>query len=375
MSYAYLRPSTLTSESGLMIQTCGGRAERSGFVGFPRLFAGFLTDPVPAANALAVLADIARREAPADPIVTSADGILRFEAYGRVHARLDLLPSALSGQFVDNGTTHVDLGRTVRKELASLDQDGRLRLEIGPDRLAVSTTEDPPVSREVVLPPAWLRGFADVSARTAGAVPRLDVAAGRLMDCPPDLEPVLRFASRVRAFGVDGVHTWVAESATFRFTVSLPADGPGHPDPELIDLAIDDAAHVGELLGWDTTVDEAELVAVSGLSPQRLRDALRQLAVAGRVGYDVAEAGYFPRILPYPGRAGILDPRRTAAYRLAAAGRVVRGRDTAAVGPYVVRLVGGVALSCECPWWTNVADRRGSCRHMLAVDLDGTVDA
>jgi len=69
------------------------------------------------------------------------------------------------------------------------------------------------------------------------------------------------------------------------------------------DEVTDDADLVSALLSWDPTIDVDSLAGVSGLDAARVRDALTQLGTAGRVGYDVAEAGYFHRTLPYTAEA------------------------------------------------------------------------
>jgi hypothetical protein len=45
-------------------------------------------------------------------------------------------------------------------------------------------------------------------------------------------------------------------------------------------------------LTWEPTIDVEELAG-------RVRAALARLGTAGQVGYDVAEAAYFHRALPY----------------------------------------------------------------------------
>jgi hypothetical protein len=97
--------------SELLLATSGGRAETaaSGPAEHPYLFKGFLTDPGPAALGMLACAAVARSRyhtpasviaaISADPVVTSNGDRLRFESFSGccgVHARLDLLPSALA---------------------------------------------------------------------------------------------------------------------------------------------------------------------------------------------------------------------------------------------------------------------------------------
>ena len=136
------------------------------------------------------------------------------------------------------------------------------------------------------------------------------------------------------------------------------------------DEAADDADLISALLSWDPTIDVDALAVAAGLDAGRVRDALTQLGTAGRVGYDVAEAGYFHRTLPYAADAvAKLNPRLVSARALAAAGAVTVTGDVAVVRSgdetYHVR----DALSCTCPWWAKHRGERGPCKHALAVRL------
>ena len=99
------------------------------------------------------------------------------------------------------------------------------------------------------------------------------------------------------------------------------------------------------------------------------------LAVAGRVGYDVAEAAYFHRDLPYAAQSiAALNPRlRNAEAQIASGGVTlvsetqadVRGTTTV----HRVRAAPDGSESCTCRWWTTHQGRRGPCQHVLAVSL------
>jgi hypothetical protein len=136
------------------------------------------------------------------------------------------------------------------------------------------------------------------------------------------------------------------------------------------DEAADDAELISALLSWDPTIDVDALADAAGLPRDRVRDALTQLGTAGRVGYDVAEAGYFHRTLPYDvDTVAKMNPRLAAARALAAAGAVTVEGAVAVVRSgdevYHVR----DAASCTCPWWAKHRGERGPCKHALAVRM------
>ena len=152
VTYAYRVPSRvrrISDRSELLLGTSGGRTE-TGPAACPYLFQGFLTDPGPAALGMLACAAIAgaRYYTPAsvvaairaDPVVTSHGGRLRFESFSGccgVHARLDLLPSALEGAPVAAGTTNVDFNAPIRAALAGVAAGGPLLLSVGADEVRV----------------------------------------------------------------------------------------------------------------------------------------------------------------------------------------------------------------------------------------------
>nr|WP_227467776.1 SWIM zinc finger family protein [Nocardioides lijunqiniae] len=107
----------------------------------------------------------------------------------------------------------------------------------------------------------------------------------------------------------------------------------------------------------------------------RVRSALACLAVAGRVGYDVTEASYFQRDLPYDAASvARLNPRLRQAEELVAAGAVTIVDDAVAevvssdrVHRTRVRADGTTA--CTCQWWITHRGSRGPCKHVVAAAL------
>jgi hypothetical protein len=106
----------------------------------------------------------------------------------------------------------------------------------------------------------------------------------------------------------------------------------------------------------------------------RVRAALVQLGSAGQVGYDVADAAYFHRELPYDALAIVrANPRLRNARALVDAGAVeVRGDlgvVTGAGSVQHVRLHESGAMTCTCLWWARYGGSRGPCKHVLAVGM------
>ena len=435
--YSYLGSSALSD--GLTLQTSGGPAAH------PRFFTGFLTEPGAAAVGLLAVAEVARTRyfrpvspASLDPVVTAGADRLRFESFsgcGGVYARLDVLPEGLDGDIVAHGTTNVDVNLPLQRALTRVGRSDPMHLAVGPDDLTVTTFDGPLVERKVPLPSRWLRGFAEAQVLTARFDPRAELGAtearallnrlppgeravlwalpaGRSLRmtsrpvpgavCLPGagrlaaLKPFLRHATALRVYGPPVApgsgpvaSTWELSMPGLRLSVTLSPEpyrgfsGEGAVLESLAsDEAADDADLISALLSWDPTIDVDVLAVAAGLEAGRVRDALAQLGTAGRVGYDVAEAGYFHRTLPYAAEAvAKLNPRLAGARALAAAGAVTVTGDVAVVRSgdetYHVR----DALSCTCPWWAKHRGERGPCKHALAVrlvrsgDLDDDSDA
>ncbi|SFY43182.1 SWIM zinc finger domain-containing protein [Streptomyces atratus] len=366
-----------------------------------------------------------------DPVVTGNGDRLRFESFSGccgVYARLDVLQEGLDGARTDHGTTNVDVNNPLREALSRMAGDDPLHLRVGPDELAVTTLDGPVVEKKVPLPDRWLRGFAEAQVVSAGfdlraelstaeavrflrSLPRSSgnasrgaqwvIPAGKTLRpttrpvagavCLPGperlvaLQRVLRHATSLRVYGpvADGAASasaWEVVLPGMRLTLTLSPEASrgfsgegGVLDALATDDAAADAELVSVLLAWEPRIDLADLAEQSGLTVERVRAALTRLGTAGRVGYDLADASYFHRELPYDAdRAERHNPRLVAARQLAASGAVVLDGDTAAVASgerrYQVREGDGM-LSCTCQWWADYRGRRGPCKHALAVRM------
>ena len=185
LAYAYLAPSEFAQRPGqadLSLATSGGVAP-SGAVAHPFFFSGFVAQPAVVAQALLMLARVARTRfyvppntlaavlRAADPVVTSTPEGLRFESFSvccGVYARLDVDAAALDATHVAPGVTNVDVNPPLRQALAGLRASEPLHLNVGSDALRVSTGAGEIVEEKVPLPTRWLKGFAETQMLSAG---------------------------------------------------------------------------------------------------------------------------------------------------------------------------------------------------------------
>ena len=286
LTYRYLAPSTVRETDGraeVSLATSGGREDN------PYFFTGFLGAPRQTAQALLVVAEVARtryyeppnmvaaRIAAADPVVTSNHDRLRFESFSAcagVYARLDLEPGVLDGRPREWGTTNVDFNPPMRAALARIHDDEAMLMHVGHDEVRVETLGGSAVERKVPLPERWLKGFAEVQVASAHMVLRHELPA---VEARRFIQSLPRTKSRSVAWATpaggglrlssrpDGAAVCLAGPERLRllekllpFTRVLRVYGPAPTR--------DRAAEPG---AWELELDGARLVF--GLSPELFR--------------------------------------------------------------------------------------------------------
>ena len=160
--YAYLAPSAVLPSGEVTLATSGGPEPH------PHFFSGLLGAPRQTAQALLVVAEVARtryyeppqmvaaRILAADPVVTSNVDRLRFESFSAcagVYARLDVEPELLGDAATTWGTTNVDFNPPMRAALAGIRDTDAMLMNVGHDEVAVTTLGGTAVEKRV--PHAW----------------------------------------------------------------------------------------------------------------------------------------------------------------------------------------------------------------------------
>ena len=381
----YLAPSAVTRAEGgptrLSLSTAGG-AEAN-----PRFFESKLAAPREAGLLLLSLSDVIETRfwnpydpvAVMDPVVTSNDGVLRFEGFSGCcggYARVDFLPDAFQDAVPGRGTTNVDFHPAMRARLATLRDAEPARLAVGLDGVEVEAGGDAAFEKKVTLPPRWIKSFGEVQAHQPGLVEAARVkpqqAAAFLRGLPSSASAMKRpaFAHPVSGGGLrlsmrevpgaiplhgphrlaslkpllplakglvvsvdpaNGTTAWRLDTRTARYTLLLTPDlyrafsgegqllaglaAAGGEPPRLAAVAAE--------LHWQPRVDPAAVAARIGGTVAEVEAALAVLGARGKVGYDAAEAAYFHRELPFAlEKAESQQPRLKAARALLAAGGV-----------------------------------------------------
>ncbi len=407
-----------------------------GLVDHPHFFSGMVARPDVAAAGILAVADVATTTyldlsalaAARDPVVTASRDRLRFESFSGcngAYARFDLLADGIAAGETSFGTTNVDINLPLRGALAALPRHELMHLAVGPDSLRVSTPDRTHEERKVELPARWVRGFAEVPTIMAGMRPVAEATGSQLMtflaglprEAPGPtvgvvagprgprvtaprspgsatlagtarltaLRRVMRHIRRLTIWAHDsGASAWVADVDGGRVTLALTPQpsrafsGEGRLLTALSQVPTPrPALRLLEHLAWEPILDTAVLAAETGMSGTEIDAAVAVLAASGKVGYDLSDAAFFHREIPFDSEAvGRDHPRLSAARALVAAGSVERSGDAFRVGdqgdlshPHWVRLDGHNDGTCTCRWHTRYQGSCGPCSHILAAGM------
>ncbi len=439
-SYHYIAPSQLSvgAQPRLTLATSSGAGSHpyffEGEMRAPRLSAELLTaiHLIVGSRFFTPANSLAARIALADPIVTSGGGVLRFEGFSgccSAYIRADMLAEAYDGAIVGKGTTNVDFNAPMRAALAQVRDAGGLALSVGREGVGLRSGDITVIEKKVALPMRWVRGLLEVQSYQATMRKRIEISgldalrffrglprastsktplwvvAGQLglrTTTQPDpggvritdtarlrvLEPLLGKAASLCVYADDAqqANAWVLDFGGMRLTLVLSAEvwrgfsGEGQALRALMQAGGDGEgglAAVRAHLQWQPSLCAPALAQTLHLPAAAVENALRVLGVSGLVGFDVTQASYFHRVLPFDlTHIEDMHPRLAGARALIDAGAVqllrrapLEALVTSAAVKHKVREAGG-ELSCTCPWYAKYQGARGPCRHILAVEAE-----
>jgi hypothetical protein len=185
------------------------------------------------------------------------------------------------------------------------------------------------------------------------------------------LADVARYATELEVYASsDGATAWRLETPDARFFLVLsPEPSRGFSGEgqvlEALSKGSKMTARLRALLRWQQALDPGSLASELDASESEIAASLGQLATAGLVGYDLAEAKYFHRELPFdPARVETRHPRLVAARELVRAEQVEIDADESSA--WVRGKQGEYRM---CPWIARHGTSRGPCKHILAVQI------
>jgi len=183
--------------------------------------------------------------------------------------------------------------------------------------------------------------------------------------------------------GEPGAFMVTAELPCMRLTLSLTAEawqGYSGEGALLEALAqqevLEDAESISSALEFDALIDENQMAERWNMSGNRAEAALVLLAVSGKLGFDAHDGAWFHRELPdEPDRVLKDNPRLLFARKLVEAVKsigehrwIVPSNETDYT-VYFDPAEGAQHAKCTCTWYLSHQNRRGPCKHILAVQL------
>jgi len=174
------------------------------------------------------------------------------------------------------------------------------------------------------------------------------------------------------------------ELPCMRLTLSLTAEawhGYSGEGSLLESLAqqdvLEDAESISSMLGFDAVIDEMQMAHRWNISGNRVQAALALLAVSGKLGFDAHDNAYFHRELPDdPNRVLKDNPRLVAARKLVETVKKIGENQWSVYSNesdylvYFSSIEGAQKAKCTCTWYLNHQNKRGPCKHILAVQLN-----
>jgi len=129
-------------------------------------------------------------------------------------------------------------------------------------------------------------------------------------------------------------------------------------------------------MGFDAVIDAMQMVKKWNIDEKRIQAALALLAVSGKLGFDAHDKSYFHRELPD-------DPDRVLKdnARLVSARKLVDTVKNTGENQWTVHsngadyrvlydpVQGAHNAKCTCTWYLSHKNKRGPCKHILAVQL------
>ncbi|HCR77034.1 MAG TPA: hypothetical protein DIW37_11655 [Chryseobacterium sp.] len=365
-----------------------------------------------------------------DPIVSAGTDLLRFEGFSScngVYARLDLLEDAIDGEFIASGTTNVDFNEPMLNALNAVKKDEKMILGVGRKNVSVSTGKGAVTEKKVTLPERWIKGltsvqmyladmeekftlnriqivqlFQSIPKSTTKGVFYLTQRANKYIWSPIESKDAIRFGGIARLRLLDGITTYftnmsiyqskdgesvaiVADLARMRFTLALSPDsyrgfsGEGNvlenmtlEVPETWVRAMD------SLLKSNEQFDLTKLSIEHDVAFDTMDNITSSLSSMGLLGYDLHNRQHYYRRLPFKTeRILSLNPRLKNAKKLVDENAVVfiskeLGNIEARVKGTNVKhtvIIQNELSKCTCDWFTTNQNKRGLCKHILAVKI------
>ena len=365
-----------------------------------------------------------------DPIVSAGTDQIRLEGFSScngVYARVDLLEQAIDGEFLHAGTTNVDFNQPMLNALNAVKKTEKMVLGVGSKEVSISTDTSKVTEKKVTLPTRWIKGLTSVQLYLAGmeekftlnkiqtvqllqSIPKgnvkgeffLNQRGNRLVFSPIASQGAVRIGGIQRLRLLDGIlpyaekvmvfQEYQGESCAFvvdfgkmRITLALSPDnyrgfsGEGNVLENMIHNVPKEWVYaVNSLLKSNELFNPTLLAIEHDVNLSAMDTLTASLSTMGLLGYDLVHQQHYYRRLPFKEeRILSLNPRLKNAQKLVDTQSVSFSKIS---NNYIEARVEGTGVQhtviikdekqqCTCNWFTNHKDKRGLCKHILAVKM------
>jgi hypothetical protein len=176
ITYQYEQPSTITREKDRSDMFLSHYNESFEEKEAPCFFWGKLQEPYIIARSLLTLSKIVasnfmpNSSSLRDPVITAGGGKLRLEGFSSccsVYGKVDILPTGLDGEFLQQGTTNVDFNTEMIAALSQITKGEEVFFSVGKKEFVIQKQDRKVVEKKVSLPLRWIKGMATVQLLSA----------------------------------------------------------------------------------------------------------------------------------------------------------------------------------------------------------------
>jgi len=362
-----------------------------------------------------------------DPIVTSGGEKIRFEGFSScagIYGRVDLIEKESKSNFLQNGTTNVDFNQKMISALGAIQTTDTLLLSVGKKAISIDTKKEKVVEKKVSLPNKWIKGLTTVqhyfslsshyltlnrlqTLQLFKSIPKGTVKnkyylikrGNRFLFSPLEvkeaitiggihrlqlLTPLLPHIDQMKIYAHPDMQSvsFCLYLKEIVFTFSLSSDvyrGFSGEGALLEELLEDVPQQIIEQLDNYSFVNQSfsfiELALQASNVHHKIVDLTSKLSAMGMLGYELEKGEFFYRRLPFKlHRILTLNPRLKGVEKLLSEKKVhiilnTKSKVEASVeGSGVTHFVVLNETShCTCVWFSTYQNKRGSCKHILAV--------
>lgn len=366
-----------------------------------------------------------------DPIVSVGNNQLHFEAFSScnsVYARVNILSNGIDGEFLHSGCTNIDFNNNTIRAFNAVSKTEKLLVGVGSKEVQFITEKKKTTEKKVTLPNRWIKGLGNVQMYMSEmdlAFRLTKIEALQLFRTLPKTSIkgnyFLNKTSNIYAFSplkksnsilIGGIHrlnllqslissidslfiykneseqsfslilNFKSIQMTFLFSNSVYRGFSGEGkllknltidiSPELI-LSMNNFFKTNEV--FDPTLISIE----NDIKLKTMQGLQSSLSSIGLLGYNLFDNNYFYRKLPFKiDRLLGYNPRLKNAKKIIVNNEIsilikkynyTKASIKGSNGIHHTVIKEGSTYKCTCNWYTNNQNKRGMCKHILALSM------